>query len=393
MPDADYLPFALPSITEREQLAVRDVLASGWLTTGPRANEFELAFAEKVGARYAIALNSATAALHLALDALEIGPGDEVILPTWTFAATAEVVLYRRATPVLIDVEEGSLNATPDQFEAAVTPRTKAAIAVHFAGLPAFIGELAERLEPIGVALVEDAAHAFPSRVASRSDRYVGTFGVIGAYSFYATKTITTGEGGMFVTDKEPISNRARMMSLHGISRDAWKRYTAEGSWQYEIEDAGYKYNMSDVAAAMGLVQLSRAEELLSERQRLAAAYVTAIAGSQISDLVDLPYDPGDGSHAWHLFVVRLRLDALAIDRGEVMNALRERGIGTSVHFIPLHLHPLYQRLLDTRPETHPVATAEAARVISLPLWPGMGTRAVARVVSALEDVLQAHRR
>lgn len=392
MPESDFLPFAYPSITQREQQAVQDVLASGWLTTGPRASAFEAAFAEKVGIGYAVALNSATAALHLALDALSVAPGDEVILPTWTFAATAEVVLYRGATPVFVDVDASTLNATPDMFEAAVTPRTKAAIAVHFAGLPSCIGELAERLEARRVSLVEDAAHAFPSRVAP-SGRFAGTFGVIGAYSFYATKTITTGEGGMLVTDSEAIADRARMMSLHGISRDAWKRYTAEGSWYYEIEEAGYKYNMTDLAAAIGFVQLARADELFTERRRLAAAYITAFERSSISDLLDLPADPGDGSHAWHLFVIRLRLDALRIDRGEVIASLRERQIGTSVHFIPLHLHPLYRRLFDTRPETYPIATAEAARVISLPLWPGMGVDAVSRVVSALEDILQSHRR
>ena len=391
--DGDFLAFARPSITELEKQAALDVLSSGWLTTGPRASAFESAFAEKVGARYAVALNSATAALHLALDALSVGPGDEVILPTWTFAATAEVVLYRGAKPVLIDVDAATLCATPGAFEAAVTPLTRAAIAVHFAGLPAFVGELVELLTSKRIALVEDAAHAFPSRVALASGQYAGTFGVIGAYSFYATKTITTGEGGMLVTDAEEIAERVRMMSLHGISRDAWKRYTAEGNWHYDIEEAGYKYNMTDLAAAIGLAQLSRGEELFDERQRLAAAYRTALAASPISDLVDLPADPGDGSHAWHLYVVRLRLDALRVSRAEVIAALRERGIGTSVHFIPLHLHPLYRRLLDTPPGTYPTATAESVRVISLPLWPGMGVEAVWRVVSALQGILQSHRR
>jgi dTDP-4-amino-4,6-dideoxygalactose transaminase len=228
--------------------------------------------------------------------------------------------------------------------------------------------------------------------VASAAGQYAGTFGVIGAYSFYATKTITTGEGGMLVTDTEGLADRARMMSLHGISRDAWKRYTADGSWSYDIEEAGYKYNMTDLAAAIGLAQLARAEELFDERKRLASAYLTSLAASPISDLLDLPADPGDGSHAWHLFVVRLRLEALRVDRADVIAALKERGIGTSVHFIPLHLHPLYRRLLDSRPETYPVSTAEAARVISLPLWPGMGVHGVARVVQALEDVLQPNR-
>ena len=392
-PESEFLPFARPSITDLEKRAALEVLSSGWLTTGPRAKEFEAAFAEKVGVRHAVALNSATAALHLALDALGVGPGDDVVLPTWTFAATAEVVLYRGATPVLVDVEEETLNVTPGAIDAALTPGTKAVIAVHFAGLPAFIDELAELLTTRGVGLVEDAAHAFPARVAAASGRYAGTFGAVGAFSFYATKTITTGEGGMLVTNSDDIADRARMMSLHGISRDAWKRYTAEGSWHYDIEEAGYKYNMTDLAASIGIAQLSRAEELFDKRKQLATAYRKAFAASSASDLLDLPVDPGDGSHAWHLFVIRLRLEALRIDRGQVIAALRDRGIGTSVHFIPLHFHSLYRRLLGTRPESYPVATAEAERVISLPLWPGMGLEAVARVVSTLESILQAHRR
>lgn len=392
-PESEFLPFARPSITDLEKQAALEVLSSGWLTTGPRAKEFEAAFAEKVGVRQAVAVNSATAALHLALDALGVGPGDDVILPTWTFAATAEVVLYRGATPVLVDVDEKTLNATPGAIDAALTPGTKAVIAVHFAGLPAFIDELAELLTTKGVGLVEDAAHAFPARVAAASGRYAGTFGAVGAFSFYATKTITTGEGGMLVTNSDDIADRARMMSLHGISRDAWKRYTAEGSWHYDIEEAGYKYNMTDLAASIGIAQLSRAEELFDERQQLANAYRKAFAASSVSDLLDLPVDPGDGSHAWHLFVIRLRLEALRFDRGQVIAALRDRGIGTSVHFIPLHFHSLYRRLLGSRRESYPVATTEAERVISLPLWPGMGIEAVVRVVSALESILEAHRR
>ena len=262
-----YLPFARPSITEREKQAVLEVLDSGWLTTGPRTKLFEERFAATVGTRHAIALNSATAALHLALEALGVGPGDEVIVPTWTFAASAEVVVYRGARPVLVDVDRRTLNATPETMLAAVTPRTRAVVAVHIAGLPVEIERLVTLLEPRGIAVVEDAAHAFPSRIGGPVGRYAGTFGRAGAFSFYATKTITTGEGGMLVTDDDAIADRARVMSLHGISRDAWNRYAAGGSWYYEIEDAGYKYNMTDIAAALGLVQLERADELLAARR------------------------------------------------------------------------------------------------------------------------------
>jgi perosamine synthetase len=388
-----YLPFARPSITEREKQAVLDVLDSGWLTTGPRTKLFEERFAATVGTRHAIALNSATAALHLALEALGVGPDDEVIVPTWTFAASGEVVTYRGARPVLVDVDARTLNATPEAILAAVTPRTRAVIAVHIAGLPVEIERLVGLLEPRGIAIVEDAAHAFPSRIGGTTGRYAGTFGRAGAFSFYATKTITTGEGGMLVTDDDAIAERARIMSLHGISRDAWNRYAASGSWYYEIEDAGYKYNMTDIAAALGLVQLERAEELLGARREIAAAYSDAFLASAAADLIELPEDADDGSHAWHLYIVRLALDRLTLDRAAVIAALRDDGIGSSVHFIPLHLHPYYRRRWGTRPEDHPVATREYERVISLPIWPGMGESDIRRVVVSLASILDRARR
>jgi dTDP-4-amino-4,6-dideoxygalactose transaminase len=387
-----YLPFARPSITDREKLAVLEILDSGWLTTGPRTKLFEERFANFVGARHAVALNSATAALHLSLEALGVGAGDEVIVPTWTFAASAEVVAYRGATPVLVDVDGRTLNATPDAILAAATPRTRAVVAVHIAGLPCEIERLVTMLGERDIAVVEDAAHAFPSRVGGPSGRYAGTFGRAGAFSFYATKTITTGEGGMLVTDDDAIAARARVMALHGISRDAWSRYTASGSWYYEIEDAGYKYNMTDIAAALGIVQLQRAEELLAARRVIAAAYTKEFQASAAADLLELPEDAADGSHAWHLYVVRLELDHLGIDRAAVMAALREAGIGASVHFIPLHLHPYYRRRWGTRPEDHPVATQEYNRVISLPIWPGMAGADIRRVVDALASILDGVR-
>jgi dTDP-4-amino-4,6-dideoxygalactose transaminase len=390
---AGRIPFARPSITDREKQAVLEVLDSGWLTTGQRTRQFEIAFAEAVGAPHAVALNSATAALHLALDGIGIGPGDEVIVPTWTFAACAEVVAYFRARPVLVDVDAHTLNVAPQAVLDAVTPRTRAVIGVHVAGLPFEAGELATALEDRGVALVEDCAHAFPCRVGGPGGRHVGTFGRAAAFSFYTTKTITTGEGGMLVTADEALAQRARVMSLHGISKDAWKRYTAGGTWYYEIEEAGYKYNMTDIAAAMGLVQLSRAHELLADRRALAAEYWSRIDASRISDLLELPPDADDGSHAWHLFILRLRLERLRIDRDAVIDGLRDLGIGTSVHFIPLHMHPYYRRTWGYEPDDLPVAAREYPRAISLPLWPGMGNASVHRVITALESVLDPARR
>jgi perosamine synthetase len=389
----DFLPFAKASITEAEKEAVLEVLESGWLTTGPRAKAFEAQFAEKVGIRHAIAVNSATAALHLALEAVGVGPGDEVVVPTWTFAASAEVVVLLGARPALVDVDELTLNATPDSIVDALSPRTKAVVAVHFAGLPSGLPRLAAALEERGVALIEDAAHSFPSRVDADGGRYAGTFGRAGAFSFYATKTITTGEGGMLVTDDDAIAARSRVMSLHGISAHAWSRYAKGGSWSYEIEAAGFKYNMPDIAAALGLVQLSRAEELLQARRQLALTYSRRMASSPVADLVDLPTGIELDEHAIHLYVVKLRLERLRIDRARVLEEMRGCGIGTSVHFIPLHLHPYYQREWGYKASDFPVATRMFRCVASLPLWPGMSESDVDRVVGVLESVLGAARR
>lgn len=391
-PTEPFLPFAFPSITDREKAAVLEVLDSGWLTTGARTKRFEETFATKVGSRFAIALNSATAALHLALEAFGVGPGDEVIVPTWTFASSAEVVAYLGARAVLVDVDPVTLNATPETVLAAVTERTKAVVIVHLAGYPADMAGLLEVLDPLGIPVLEDAAHSFPSRVASADGRYAGTFGKAGAYSFYATKTITTGEGGMLVTDDPDVADRARLMSLHGISRNAWNRYTAAGSWYYEIEDVGYKYNMTDMAAALGLVQLDRAEELLAARRALASAYAERLGGGRASDLLELPADTPDDSHAWHLFIVRLHLDRLSVDRAGVIDGLKALGIGTSVHFIPLHLHPYYAERGYVATDC-PVAAREYERVLSLPIWPGLTPADVDRVVGGLEGILASARR
>ncbi len=390
MNERPYLPFARPSVTDAERAAILEVLDSGWLTTGAKVKAFETEFAQFVGTRNAVALNSATAALHLALEALGVGPDDEVIVPTWTFAASAEVVSYVRARPVLIDVDPATLNLTVDGVLAAVTSRTKAVIAVHIAGRPVAIERLVNALTPLGIAVVEDTAHAFPSRIGDRG-LMAGTIGRIGAYSFYATKTITTAEGGMLVTDDDALAARARLMSLHGIGRDAWKRYAAGGSWYYEIEEAGFKYNLTDIAAALGLVQLSRAYELLGARRELVGWYREAFAASGCVDLLDLPADEPDGSHAWHLFIIRLRLDRLRIDRASVIDKMGAAGIGTSVHFIPLHMHPYYRRK-GWLPEHFPAANAEYERVISLPLWPGLSRGDVQRVVDALSEILTSAR-
>jgi dTDP-4-amino-4,6-dideoxygalactose transaminase len=383
----DRIPFHRPSIGPGERAAVLEVLESGWLTTGERSLAFEAAVAEYTGARHAVAVNSATAALHLALEALGVGPGDEVVVPTYTFASCGEVVRYLDARPRLADVDARTLNLTAASLEAQLRPTTKAVIVVHFGGLMADMDDILRLCAERGIAVIEDAAHAIP---ASLGGRAAGTFGVAGALSFYATKTVTTGEGGMLLTDDDGIADRARSMRLHGISRDAWKRYTAAGSWFYEIEDVGFKYNLTDLAAAIGLVQLGRAGELRDARERVAIAYNERLGGGRLGELVDLPAMPDpDTVHAWHLYPIRLR-SAVGVDRAALIEHLRDAGIGTSVHFIPLHIHPYYRGTYGYRPEDLPIAVREYEREISLPIYPDLSEGEIDRVCDALAGALTA---
>lgn len=375
------IPFHRPSITDAEREAVLRVLDSGWLTTGERTLEFERAIQDAVGTRHAVAVNSATAALHLALEAIGIGPDDEVVVPTYTFASCGEVVRYMGACPRLADVDPHTLNLTAASFEAQIRPATRAVIVVHLGGLMADMGPILELAARHGIAVIEDAAHALP---ASRDGRAAGSWGVAGALSFYATKTVTTGEGGMLVTDSDAIADRARSMRLHGISRDAWKRYTASGSWYYEIQDAGFKYNLTDLAAAIGLVQLTRAEAMRVSRERVALLYAAAMGDAGIDADVELPVFPAAGEvHAWHLFPVRLR-EGGAERRAAVIDRLKTDGIGTSVHFIPLHLHPYYRDTYGYRPDDLPIARREYEREISLPIYPDLSEGEVEQVVAAI---------
>ncbi len=379
------IPFHRPSITASERDAAIAVLDSGWLTTGERTLEFEAAIAAATGAADAIGVNSATAALHLALEALGVGPTSEVIVPSYTFAACGEVVRYLGARPRLVDVDPVTLNITPEIVAAAIRPETRAVIVVHFGGLMADVESIVEVAHRHGVAVVEDAAHAFPS---TRGGRAAGTVGDAGALSFYATKTITTGEGGMLLTSSPEIADRARVMRLHGISRDAWKRYTASGSWYYEIEDVGFKYNLTDLAAAIGLAQLARAEAMRSERERVARTYFEALSDGRLAGLIDLPPTAPEGDvHAWHLFPIRLREGSLD-RRADVIERMRSDGVGTSVHFIPLHLHPYYRRTYGYRPDDLPIATREYEREISLPIYPDLGEAEIDRVVRSLERAI-----
>jgi dTDP-4-amino-4,6-dideoxygalactose transaminase len=376
-----FLPFALPDLDGRELAQIKEALESGWVTTGPKTRQFEMEFAARVGAKHAVALNSCTAAMHLALEAAGLQAGDEVITTPYTFAATAEVVRYFNARPVLVDVDARTLNIRPDLLEPAITPRTRAIMPVHIAGLPADLDPILEVARRHRLPVIEDAAHAFPCRY---KDRMIGSISDATCFSFYATKTITTGEGGMLTTDNDAWAERCRMMALHGISKDAWKRYTAEGSWYYEIVAPGYKYNLTDIASAMGLAQLEKADEMWQRRCEIARRYDAAFGGRTE---FETPPDDASCQHAWHLYVLRLNLDRLSIDRAEFINRLKERKIGVSVHFIPLHLHPYYRETYGMRPEDYPVAYGEYLRAISLPIYSKMSDRDVQDVIDAVLDV------
>jgi dTDP-4-amino-4,6-dideoxygalactose transaminase len=384
---AEFLPFHVPAIGEEEIAAVVEVLKSGWLTTGAKVHEFEKQFSQFVGSRHAVALNSATAALHLALKAVGVREGDEVIVPTMTFAATAEVALYVGAKPVLVDCEPDTLNMDPAILEAALTPKTKAIIPVHFAGQPCDMNNILRFARAHGLKVIEDAAHALP---ATDRSRMIGSIGDITCFSFYATKTLTTGEGGMATTDNPQWAEKMRMLSLHGISHDAWNRYGAEGSWYYEIFSVGYKYNLTDIAASLGLAQLKKCHALAAARRRIAEAYNAGFA-----DLAEIrtPVCRHGIQHAWHLYVIQLELERLTIGRRDFIEALREKNIGTSVHFTPLHLHPFYRRNFGYRPADFANASSVYERIVSLPIYPKMTAADVDDVIAAVRGIVETHRR
>lgn len=381
------IPFHRASVGEEEIAAIAEVIRSGWLTMGPKTIEFEKRFASYIGARHAVAVSSGTAALHLSLDAAGIGPGDEVLVPATTFTATGEVVKYLGARPVLVDVDSQTMNIDVLDAAAKVTPNTRAIIPVHVGGLPCDMDEIHSMALDRRLHVIEDAAHALPSEY--RGAR-IGSVSELTAFSFYATKTLTTGEGGMITTNDERYAKRIRLMRLHGIAGDAWKRYAHNGSWYYEVVEAGYKYNLTDIQAALGLVQLSKCDAMRDSRARIAERYNAAF--SRLCAL-ELPATVPGRESSWHLYVLRLQLDRLKLDRNAFVNELRSRGIGTSVHFIPLNLHPFYQKAYGYGPGDCPVAEAEFARCISLPIYPGMEDSAISQVVDAVTEVCHEARR
>jgi dTDP-4-amino-4,6-dideoxygalactose transaminase len=379
-----FVPFALPDIGDEEIAAVTAALRSGWVTTGPKTKQFEQAFTDYLGGGVeSIAVNSATAGLHLALEALGIGPGDEVIAPTLTFTATVEVARYLGADAVLVDVDPLTLNMDVVKLRAAITPRTKAIMPVHYGGLACRMDEILAIAREHGLKVVEDAAHALPT---SWNGTLIGKLDSdVTVFSFYANKTITTGEGGMAVTRHADVAQRMRVMRLHGMNRDAFDRFTSKTpAWYYEVVAPGFKYNLTDIASALGLEQLRKLPRFLERRQVLAARYAKALRELPLI----LPADAPKGDiHAWHLYVVRLAADA-RLGRDQVIQALANKGIGTSVHYVPLHRHPYWRERYGLTPEMFPQADAAYRSMISIPLFTAMSDADQSRVITALHEVL-----
>ena len=382
---ARFLSFSPPAIFEEEIEAVADTLRSEWITTGPKVEEFERAFSAFVGARGGLALNSCTAGLHLALLTLGVGPGDEVITTPMTFCASVNVIEHVGARPVLVDVEPDTLNIDPSRIEKAITPRTKCLMPVHFSGQPCDMDPLLWLARKHGLKVVEDAAHAV---AASYRGRMVGTIGDLTAFSFYATKNLTTAEGGM-LTGEPKLLEHARVLSLHGMSKDAWRRYGQGGSWFYEVIAPGFKYNMTDIQASIGLQQLRRLDGFQRRRREIAAAYSREFSKHPY---FQTPTERPDVVSSWHLYVLRLNRKTLRIGRDTFIEELAALNIGASVHFIPIHLHPYYRTKYAYEPGDFPIAFANYHRTISLPLHPKLTDSDVQDVIDAVLRVAGSNR-
>ena len=377
-PNEITVPFHRAPVGEDEVQAVSEVIRSGWLTMGPKTFEFEKGFAKYVGAQHAIAVSTGTAALHLSLEAAGVRAGDEVLLPTTTFTATAEAVIYVGARPVLVDIDPDTMNIDPEHAARRITPKTRAIIPVHLGGQPCDMAEIQALAQAHHLRVIEDAAHALPSEYQGKR---VGEISEFTCFSFYATKTLTTGEGGMITTDNAGAADRIRLMRLHGIERDAWKRYRTDGSWFYEVLEAGFKYNLTDFQSAIGLAQLAKCDAMKQARERIAQRYSEAF--SSCEELI-IPTVRPDRSTSWHLYILRLRLDLLNVDRGGFIEALHRRGVACSVHFIPLHLQPYYRTAYGYQRGDFPHAEGEYHSCLSLPIYPSMTDVELNYVITAV---------
>ncbi|NDI34871.1 DegT/DnrJ/EryC1/StrS family aminotransferase [Chengkuizengella sediminis] len=379
------IPFSIPYVGEEEKLEVLDAINSNWLSKGPKTIQFEKMFSKYVDSPFSIGLNSCTAGLHLACLALGIGEGDEVIVTPYTFVSTVNTIIHCGAIPVFVDIDFQTMNIDVPLIEKAITNKTKAVIPVHFAGYPCEMDLLLDIADRHGLKIIEDAAHAVYTQYKGKM---IGSLGDITCFSFYATKNLATGEGGMLTTQNEEIADRIRVMSLHGMSRNAWNRYGDQGSWFYEVHEAGFKYNMTDIQAAFGIAQLKKLEHMQTLRKKCADLYNKAF--TECEELI-LPHDSLEHRHAWHLYVIRLREEMLTIDRNEFIQKLTEVGIGTSVHFIPVPQHPYYQKLgydLSDYPQTQKAFES----TISLPFYPGLSESQIHYVTDHVIDIISKYK-
>ena len=385
--DKDYLLFHKPFISEEEIDEMVDTLRSGWLSMGPKTIRFEEEFNKYIGSKKSVAVSSWTAAGHLTLEAFGIEKGDEVIVPTMTFPATAEIVCYFGAKPVIVDVDKDTLNISLEEIEKAITPKTKAIIPVHYGGQPCDLDEIQEIANIHNLKVLEDAAHSLP---ATYKGKKIGTISDVTCFSFYATKTLSTGEGGMICTNDQEIAERCAIMRLHGINRDAWKRYSESGSWYYEVVAPGYKYNFTDLQASLGLPQLKKVDTMWEWRKKIALRY---LEGFKDLDLLTLPFIKLDRESSWHLFPVRLNLEMLTKNRAQIIDELKKHNVGVGVHFMPVHQHLYYSETFKLDDKNYPIASATFPRLMSLPIYPGMTDNSVEKVISTVREILNQHRR
>jgi len=382
-----FLPFAPPTISQKEIKEVTDTLRSGWITTGPKVKKFEQQFAKFSNCKYAVAVNSCTAALHLALAAIGLKKDDEVIVPTMTFASTAEVVRYFNAKPVLVDVNPDTLLIDIQDIKNKISKKTKAIIPVHYGGQACDIDEIIKIARQHNIRVIWDAAHALPTKYKGK---IINSFPDITCFSFYVTKPITTGEGGMAVTNNKKWAEKMQILSLHGINKDAWKRYSAEGSWYYEIVAPGFKYNLTDIAASLGIVQLGKMNQFYQKRKKIAKSYNQAFKNIPH---INIPIIKKYGTNAWHLYPIQLNLKKLKINRNEFIEELKKRKIGCSVHFIPLHIHPYYRKKYKHKAKNFPNAYNAYKKIISLPIYPKMTEKDIKDVIWAVKDIVKKYKK
>jgi perosamine synthetase len=383
----DFLLFHKPFLSEEEVDEIVDTVRSGWLSMGPKTLRFESEFNKYIGSKKSIAVSSWTAAGHLTLEAFGLKAGDEVIVPTMTFPATAEIVCYFGAKPVIVDVAEDTLNISLIEIEKAITPKTKAIIPVHYGGQPCDMDEILELAKKYGLKVLEDAAHSLP---ATYKGKTIGTISHVTCFSFYATKTLSTGEGGMICTNDDELAERCSIMRLHGINRDAWKRYSESGSWYYEVVAPGFKYNFTDLQASLGLPQLKKVDYMWESRKRIAAHYTKELKDL---DTIELHTVKSDRESSWHLFPIRLHLEKLNKTRAQIIEELRKNNIGVGVHFMPVHQHLYYSETFNLKDDDYPVSSSVFPRLLSLPIYPGMNNENVDRVISVLRDILSRAKR